>query len=235
MEKLIAIVGPTASGKTALGEALALRHSGEIISADARQVYRGMDLGTAKEKVLRVPQHLIDIADPGDRMRVGEYQRRAYEVIDDILSRGKWPFLVGGSMLYVSAVTEGYVFGGSGVQEKMPHYESLLIGIAWDREELKEKAAIRLRERVEAGLLKEVEGLLQAGVSADWLKACGLEYRHYTELALGECTADEALERTRIAINQYIKRQYTWWRHHGDVQWVTGEEEATSLVEAFLN
>ncbi len=235
MEKVVAVIGPTASGKTALGEALALRFRGEIISVDAMQVYKGMDLGTAKEINLKVSQHLLDIVEPGARISVGDYQHKAYGVIDDVLARGKQPFLVGGSMLYASSVLEGYVFGGSGVREHVPRYETLVLGIAWDRDELKEKAAKRLQERINAGLLQEIQGLLSGGVSSEWLKSCGLEYRHYTELALGECTAHEAFERTRIAINQYIKRQYTWWRHHGQVHWVTGESEATSLVEAFLN
>lgn len=234
LPKIIAVVGPTASGKTALGEVLAREFNGEIVSSDSRQIYRGMDLGTAKEKHLSVPQHLIDIVEPGKTMTVAEFQQRAYLVIEEIRTRGKLPVLVGGSMLHLDAISQGYLFKGPGSHEHVPRYETLKIGISWDRETLKERARVRLHERVEAGLPQEVASLLDAGVDPNWLKSCGLEYRHYTEFCLGECTEAEAFERTVAATNGYIKRQLTWWRHHGPVIWVKSTGEATEAVRHFL-
>lgn len=107
--KIIAIVGPTASGKTALGIALAKKFDGEIVSADSRQIYRGMDIGTAKPTAAErraVPHHLIDIKNPNEGYTVADYQRDAIAAIDDILTRGKVPFLIGGTGLYVRAVVE---------------------------------------------------------------------------------------------------------------------------------
>lgn len=111
MVDLIAIVGPTAVGKTALSLELAEAVDGEIVSADSRVVYRGMDIGTAKPALVerdRIPHHLIDVVEPNQVLTLAEYQRRAYAAIDDIGRRGKIPLLVGGSGQYVRAVLEGW-------------------------------------------------------------------------------------------------------------------------------
>ena len=108
---LISVVGTTASGKSGLGIDLAAHFGGEVVSADSRQVYRGLDLGTGKvtpEECRGVPHHLLDIIDPGTPFSMAEYQPLAYEAIDGILARGKVPFLVGGTGLYARAVTSGY-------------------------------------------------------------------------------------------------------------------------------
>ncbi|MBS1245648.1 MAG: tRNA delta(2)-isopentenylpyrophosphate transferase [Chloroflexi bacterium] len=107
---LFVIVGPTAVGKTALAIELARRFDGETVSADSRQIYRGMDIGTAKptrEEQARVPHHLIDIVAPDEPYTLANYQAQAYAAIDGILARGKQPFLVGGTGLYVRAIIEG--------------------------------------------------------------------------------------------------------------------------------
>src|SRR5919106_6534427 len=108
---LILLVGPTAVGKTELAIQLAERLNGEIVSADSRLFYRGMDVGTAKptaEEQARVPHHLIDIADPDEILSLAVFQQKAREVITDIHTRNKIPFLVGGTGQYIRAVTEGW-------------------------------------------------------------------------------------------------------------------------------
>ncbi len=108
---VVAIVGPTAVGKTALSLRLAEALEGEIVSADSRLVYRGLDIGTAKptpEERARVPHHLIDILDPRETLGLAQYQALAYAVIEDIQARGKLPVLVGGTGQYVRAVLEGW-------------------------------------------------------------------------------------------------------------------------------
>ena len=110
--KLIVIEGTNASGKSGLGVALAREFGGEIVSADSRQVYAGMDLGSGKitpEEMNGVPHHLLDVRKPGEFFSMADFQALAYEAIDGILARGKVPFLVGGTGLYVDSVTEGYV------------------------------------------------------------------------------------------------------------------------------
>lgn len=112
MNRLVAIVGPTAAGKSRLALRLAQDFDGEIINADSRQVYRYMDIGTAKperQEMALVRHHLIDIVNPDDDFSLAQYQRLAYQAINDVQRRGKLPLLVGGSGLYVWAVLEGWV------------------------------------------------------------------------------------------------------------------------------
>lgn len=108
---LIVIVGPTAAGKTSAAIALAERLGGEIVSADSRYLYRGMDIGTAKptaEEMGPIPHHLIDVADPAETWSLAVYQQQAYRVIDEIHTRGGLPILVGGTGQYVRAIIEGW-------------------------------------------------------------------------------------------------------------------------------
>ncbi|MCH4147150.1 MAG: tRNA (adenosine(37)-N6)-dimethylallyltransferase MiaA [Prevotella sp.] len=111
---MITILGPTASGKTTLASHLALQLDAEIISADSRQVYRGMDIGTGKDlddyeiNGHKIPYHLIDIAEPGSKYNLYEYQKDFHEAYSDICSRGKLPILCGGTGLYIEAVLKGY-------------------------------------------------------------------------------------------------------------------------------
>jgi tRNA dimethylallyltransferase len=232
--KIVAVVGPTASGKTDLGCRLCQRFGGEIVSVDAKQVYRGMDIGTAKEPDLPVAQHLLDIRDPGQKITVGEFQAEAYAVIDRLLAGGTLPVLVGGSGLYAEAVMRGYVFGGPGGREAHPRYQVLALGISVDRDALKTRAASRLETRLQNGLIAEVQGLLDAGVDPDWLYACGIEYRYFSQFLLGNSTREEAIQKTLIATNQFIKRQYTWWRRNGEVVWVADYVQAEAAVTSFL-
>ena len=118
MQKMITILGPTASGKTPLAAALAQRIGGEIISADSRQVYRRMDIGTGKDLAdylllvngmpVNIPYHLIDICEPGTKYNLFQYQQDFFDAYNDIISRGAVPILCGGTGLYIEAVLKGY-------------------------------------------------------------------------------------------------------------------------------
>jgi tRNA dimethylallyltransferase len=125
---LLVILGATAGGKTGLAVAAARRFHGEIISADSRQVYRGMDLGTGKDlhEYAEVPYHLIDIADPGDEYNLFRFQRDAFAAIQQIQERSKLPILCGGSAMYLDAVVRGYrlveVPENPELRQKLAHY-----------------------------------------------------------------------------------------------------------------
>jgi tRNA dimethylallyltransferase len=111
LKRLIAIVGPTGIGKSRLAIRLAGLLQGEIVSADSRQVYRHMDIGTAKpttQELAQIPHHLINIVNPDEEFSLAQYQELAYRAIEDIFRRRRLPFLVGGSGLYVKAVLEGW-------------------------------------------------------------------------------------------------------------------------------
>ena len=111
--KILVICGPTASGKTALAVELALRHHGEVVSADSMQIYRRMDIGTAKptpEEMGDVPHHMLDVADPEEDFSVARYVDMAAKCVDDILSRGRLPILAGGTGLYIDSLLSGRTF-----------------------------------------------------------------------------------------------------------------------------
>ena len=111
--KILVLCGPTASGKTALGVELALLTGGEVVSADSMQLYRGMDIGTAKptaEEMRGVPHHMLDVAGPEEDYSVARYVREASACVDRILSRGKLPILVGGTGLYIDNLVAGREF-----------------------------------------------------------------------------------------------------------------------------
>lgn len=134
MRKVLVIVGPTAVGKTALSLQLATQFDGEIISADSRLFYRGMDIGTAKptaaERAL-VPHHLIDICNPDETLTLAAYQRLAYQTIDAVLANGRLPILVGGTGQYIKAVIEGW-----GIPEVPPQPQLRAVLEAMDGREL---------------------------------------------------------------------------------------------------
>ncbi|KKS77307.1 MAG: tRNA dimethylallyltransferase [Parcubacteria group bacterium GW2011_GWB1_42_9] len=112
LSKILVILGPTASGKTALSIKLAKKINGEIISADSRQVYRGMDIGTGKvtkKEMVGIPHHLLDVADPKRVFSVAQYQKLANKVIADILKRDKMPIICGGTGLYIDSVIDGLI------------------------------------------------------------------------------------------------------------------------------
>ncbi len=125
----VAFVGPTAVGKTRMAIVLARRLEGELVSADSRQIYRGLDVGTNKARATDlggIRQHLVDICDPGETFTAAAYQQRAWQTLADIFARGRLPFLVGGSGLYVRAVVDGLNFAGTGPDpERRSRWEAL--------------------------------------------------------------------------------------------------------------
>ncbi len=216
MEQLpiLTILGPTACGKTTFAAHLAADIDGEIISADSRQVYRRMDIGTGKDLAdytvegREIPYHLIDIAEPGTRYSVYQFQHDFHEAYTDIKSRGKTPILCGGTGLYIESVIRGYEFDG----RVMPSMNSLNIGLKIDREERRRKISARLRSRLAEGMVDEVKGLIDSGVPTAALIRYGLEYKYVTLYLLGELEYEEMVRLLEIAIHQFAKRQMTWFR-----------------------
>lgn len=200
--KLIAIVGTTASGKSSLGIDLAKHYNGEIISADSRQVYRHLDLGTGKvtkEEMAEVKHHLIDILDLNQPFSVAHFQKLAYEAIDDVLKRGHLPFLVGGTGLYTRAVVEGY-----NLSDVPPDAEQRKMLESLDREELCSRLE-KLGEKVSDDeparrLIRRLEKL-EKGVKSE-----NLSQPRYDVLQLGlTFDREELYSRIGIRLDQRIK------------------------------
>ena len=196
---LICVLGPTASGKTRYAVGLAERIGGEIISADSRQIYRRMDIGTGKDicEYGEVPYHLIDIRDAGEQYNVHDFQQDFFEAYNQILSRGKIPILCGGPLS--SAKSDSTL-------------KTYFIGTLVDRDERNRRIDARLDARLEEGMIDEIRGLLDSGVPAEKLISYGLEYKFVTEYIIGERSREDMREKLAIAIHQFAKRQMTWFR-----------------------
>lgn len=214
MYDLLTITGPTACGKTSFAANVAYHLGGEIISADSRQVYRRMDIGTGKDLAdytvngTAIPYHLIDIAEPGTKYNVYRFQHDFHIAYADIKSRGKLPILCGGTGLYVESILKNYEFDG----RQSPALNSLVIGLSIDRDTRREKISRRLNQRLDEGMVDEIKGLLDSGVSAEALISYGLEYKYVTQYVLGQLTFEEMHDLLEIAIHQFAKRQMTWFR-----------------------
>jgi tRNA dimethylallyltransferase len=306
---ILTILGPTATGKTTLAAHLAARLGGEVISADSRQVYRGMDIGTGKDledyvvNGMVVPVHLTDIADAGYQYNVYEYKRDFQKVMSGLQARGKFPVLCGGSGLYIEAVLRDYrlievpvnvalraALKGKSLEklttllktyksnlhnitdivnekrairaiEIEEHYLSLspsvtdaplsvstygshslsplVVGIQFDVETRRKRITERLHQRLNNGMVEEVEGLLRSGINPEALTYYGLEYKFITLYLTGELSLQEMTEKLNIAIHQFAKRQMTWFRkmeREGTViHWIDGnltlEEKVNKVME----
>ncbi len=242
---LIVVLGPTASGKTRYAVNLAKEidasaelglfegcpgrmtdgeriKGAEIISADSRQVYIGMDIGTGKDlaEYDDVPYHLIDILPAGAQYNVFQFQQDFRRVWADVRSRGMVPILCGGTGMYVNAVTSGYDFTNTSPlsagrnpseAEGLPRHP-YFIGTLVSREVRNERIDHRLDARLKEGMVEEIRGLLESGVPAKTLISYGLEYKFVTLYLQGELSYEQMRERLAIAIHQFAKRQMTWFR-----------------------
>ncbi len=295
--KLITILGPTATGKTKLAAHVANKTNGEIISADSRQVFKEMNIGTGKDyddyivNGTKIPFHLIDIANAGEEFSVFDFQKWFISAFTDISSRNKTPILCGGTGLYLESVLNGYAFSEvpemAEIREKLsgnsddelkdllaalkplhnttdtvnrerllraieiehysksdsvkklsvPEFESFVFGMNYKRATVTERITLRLKERLENGMIDEVKALIDGGVPASRLKSYGLEYKFITQFLLKELSYEEMFRKLNIAIHQFSKRQMTWFRRMEkkgiDIIWIEGElslEEKTEFV-----
>ncbi|MCL2586795.1 MAG: tRNA (adenosine(37)-N6)-dimethylallyltransferase MiaA [Firmicutes bacterium] len=229
--RIVVIVGLTASGKSAVGIELAKQFNGEVVSCDSRQVYKGLDIGTGKvmmEEMDGVPHHLLDIVDPGENFSVFQFQQLAFQTIDEILSRGKLPILVGGTGLYSRSVVENYDFDKKQMGERK--YNVLQIALMPPKEWILPKIHKRLLDRVEEGMIDETKKLLEKGVSSEWLRNLGLEYFWNIEYIDGKITLDEYKRALFIKIGQYAKRQRTWFKKERDTIFLTDDPQTFLLT-----
>lgn len=292
---LIVILGATAGGKTSLAVQAARDLQGEIISADSRQVYRGMDLGTGKDltEYGEIPYHLIDIAEPGTEYSLFQYQRDCFAALEEIRSRGKQPILCGGTGLYLESVLNGYrmieipenpqlreelsscsdtqlrtlllelkplqhnrtdledrsrllraieiSIGERNQVDPLPPFPPLtatIFGLRWPRPLLRERIALRLRQRLEEGMVEEVAQLHVAGVSWTQLESYGLEYRFIARHLQGELNFNDMQQKLQSAIGQFAKRQETWFRRMerrgSRIIWLDGDRDPLDQLRQHL-
>jgi len=210
---LLVIVGQTASGKSALAMEIAERCNGEIIAADSRTVYRGMDIGTAKPTVedqAKVPHHLLDVVSPDQPFTAADFQRLANEAIENIQSRGKMPILVGGTGLYVDSVIYNFSFAGEADQELRVELEGLSIeelqqritveGLIMPENTQNKRYLVRTLERGDQPLEKRS---LDAGTVVVGLKIPKEVLEERIKARLDQMLADGLLEEVKALKDQY--------------------------------
>ena len=231
MSPVITILGPTATGKTRIAALLAKTIGAEIVSADSRQIYKRMDIGTGKDLQdytidgVDIPYHLIDIEEPGEVNTVFRYQKLAQEAIRDIQQRNKPVILCGGSGMYIEALLQGY--------QSTP-IPSKIFGIKGDRDEVRRRITLRLKERLENGMIEEVQQLIHEGVPTAQLFKYGLEYRYVMLYLTNHLDYNTMFQKLNTAIHQFSKRQMTWFRKMEragfEIQWMDLEwAEETKL------
>ena len=234
MNPIITILGPTATGKTRIAVLLAKHIGAEIVSADSRQIYKRMDIGTGKDLKdyvidgVEIPYHLIDIEEPGKVNTVFNYQKLAQQAIWNIQQRNKPVILCGGSGMYIEALLQGY--------QSTP-IPSIIFGIKGDRDEVRRKITLRLKERLENGMIEEVQALMDEKVSTEQLYKYGLEYRYVMLYLTKYLDYNTMFQKLNTAIHQFSKRQMTWFRkmeragfeiHWMDLAW--SEEQKMSFM-----
>lgn len=259
--KIAVITGPTATGKTALAVELAKEFSGEIISVDSRQVYRGMDIGSGKDlaEYGDVPYHLIDIADPAvDTYNLFEFCSDAFAAIEDISCRGKLPILCGGTALYLNALLQSYHLPGGKLPERrtgeprtrqngtepafVPPFEldALVMGVYFPRKTVRARIEARLDARFASGMIDEVKRLHDSGVPYEKLEFFGLEYREIARYLQNLCSFEEMRETLLNRIRQFAKRQDIFFRkmerENINIYWLNEgkEPDPRKLLRDFL-
>jgi tRNA dimethylallyltransferase len=236
LPKLIVIIGPTASGKTDLSVFLAKRFGGEIVSADSRQIYRGMDIGTGKDKSF--PHHLIDIIEPTKIFSAADFKERALEIIKGTIKRGNLPILTGGTGLYVNSLLYNYDFKQ---QRGEKIFNSLIIGITWPRKKIVERIEQRVDEQIKQGLIEEVRALVEKyGDKAHALQNT-IAYQELLPYLQGEITLEKAVEEIKKDTRRYAKRQMTWFKKMDStsspqekIHWIVDKKQAIKLIQEFL-
>lgn len=288
-KNLIVVLGATATGKTKMAVRLAHELKGEIISADSRQVYKGLDIGTGKDLkdyVIdghEIPYHLVDIISPEEEFNLFAFQTGFYQIYTDLIQRGVLPLLVGGTGLYLESIILNYnlpkappdpllrnelqtnsiselqkhlltlkikLHNKTDIENKerliraieierarlrqtgeipeRPPVDAAVFGIRWERSLLRQRITARLRERLEEGMIEEVESLHNSGVSWERLDSLGLEYRYVSSYLQGRLSYEEMFDKLNTSIHQYAKRQETWFRRMERngiiINWIDGND-----------
>ena len=273
--KLIIITGPTASGKTSLAVRLASDINGEIISADSRQIYKGMDIGTGKDldeyiyNGNEIQYHLIDILNPNEDYSVYSFQKDFIRAYKNIRQKNKTPIVCGGTGLYIESILLNYDLSqkpppDKKLRDSLENYnkdnlldiikslvdadeldkmllstkkqiirnieilkndnmktglsflpmndDSIVIGLNIERDLLREKIKHRLIDRINNGMIEEINQLIKSGLPMERLDYFGLEYKHVGQYLRNEISKDKMIENLTTLIRKFAKRQRTWFR-----------------------
>lgn len=290
--KVVVITGPTATGKTELSVRLANQIGGEIIGADSMQIYKYMDIGTAKPlpaEMADVPHHMIDFLSPFEDYSVARYVEDAAACAADIAARGKIPIIVGGTGLYIESLLSGRDFAEGGfssglraelsamydtvggesmlaqmagfdpisakklhandkkriirafevfrttglplsahdlaTQQRPPRFDACKLALTFrDRQDLYDRIDLRVDRMVKAGLISEVQTLLDMGLTADNTAMQAIGYKELAAALLSGSPVDDAVAAIKMSSRRYAKRQLSWLRRDPTIHWIAWEK-----------
>lgn len=292
---MLVVLGSTASGKTKLAVELARMLNGEVISADSRQVYRGLDIGSGKDldEYQEIKHHLIDIVDPGYEYNIFDFQQDVINAYEKISNKNKLTIMAGGSALYVDSILKGYRLievpenktlratldklsheqlteqllqlkpnlhnttdliererlvraieialgeqAAKNTKNDFPEFKSIIFAIKWPREVIRERITLRLKQRMEQGLIEEVEQLHAQGVSWETLYFYGLEYRYIAQHLQGQLSKNDCFQKLNSAIHQFSKKQDTWLRrlerNGAKIHWLEGDKDVLAQAMSVI-
>ncbi|MBA6415159.1 tRNA (adenosine(37)-N6)-dimethylallyltransferase MiaA [Colwellia sp. 6M3] len=292
---MLVVLGSTASGKTKLAVELARMLNGEVISADSRQVYRGLDIGSGKDldEYQEIKHHLIDIVDPGYEYNIFDFQQDVINTYEKISNKNKLTIMAGGSALYVDSILKGYRLievpenktlratldklsheqlteqllqlkpnlhnttdlierdrlvraieialgeqAAKNTKNDFPEFKSIIFAIKWPREVIRERITLRLKQRMEQGLIEEVEQLHAQGVSWETLYFYGLEYRYIAQHLQGQLSKNDCFQKLNSAIHQFSKKQDTWLRrlerNGAKIHWLEGDKDVLAQAMSVI-
>lgn len=303
---VIALAGPTAVGKTKFAIMLAQAFDGEVVSCDSMQLYKYMDIGSAKptsEELAMAKHHLVDIIDPRDEFSVAQYQKLAKDAIEDILERGKTPIISGGTGLYLNSLLydmdfsaapednsyraeleaiaegeggrealhkklaeldpkaaslihpnnakkviralerlnegEGEIKQFSDIDSETEDYDVILIGLTRERAELYDRVNKRVDILMSEGLLDEVKGLMDMGLTQENISMKGIGYKELMDHLDGRCSLEDAVDTVKKNTRHYAKKQLTWFRRYDKMKWFDisefdSDEEAFEDIKEWL-
>lgn len=292
-KKLVVILGQTATGKTSLSIDLAKKYNGEIISADSRQIYKDLNLGSGKitpDEMSGINHYLLDVSPVEHIFTVFEYQEQAKKALHTIQKKEKLAIICGGTGMYIDSLVYDQKFPGVPANEqlrsrldklstsellerlggldtkwitsidahnrpriiraieilesggkrprlsKRSPYDVLFIGLKVEKEILHNQIYNRLLERIDQGMINEVQGLLDMGISYERLYALGLEYRYISLYLRGDISYDEMIEVLFTEIKKFAKRQMTWFKRNKNIQWFHPDQsrEVFDEIDRFL-
>ncbi|MFR6258072.1 MAG: tRNA (adenosine(37)-N6)-dimethylallyltransferase MiaA, partial [Anaerovoracaceae bacterium] len=285
MNKIVAVAGPTAVGKTKFAIEIAKKFNGEIVSCDSMQLYKYMDIGSAKpteEEIAQVKHHLIDFIDPRDDFSVAQYQSLAKKAIKDILNQEKLPVISGGTGLYLNSIIYEMDFSRScrdidyrkelehiaaqqgsqalhnmleradkeaslsihpnntkkiiralerihqgeekikafkDIKQETRDYDTVIIGLTRNRQELYERINQRVDVLMQTGLLDEVKALLDKGLTPEHISMKAIGYKEIMDYFLGKYDLETAVDKVKKNTRHYAKKQLTWFRRYDKIKW----------------
>ncbi len=237
--KIVVVLGPTASGKSNLAIKIAQKFKGEIISSDSRQIYKELNIGSNKinkKEQNNIKHYLLNIIKPNKKYNLFNWQKDAFKAINKIHKKNKLPIIAGGTGLYISSILQNYQLSESKTSE-CP-YDFLIFGINPNRKNLYKKIDSRVKEMIKKGLLKEVKKIYKKYNNKKLISLSGIGYKEIISYLEKEITLEEAIKLIQKNTRNYAKRQVTWFKkmekENLKIHWNKNNNTIEKMIKNFL-